>query len=197
MTTLTEPYREEFVTDDDHPAGLYTFACNICQRDVGDVPCPDHAPTEFPGLRLVDCTADPPHLMWVHEREDYGVPCYACIYADRAEREAEARQCRHWPWRRWKLTHKVAGWLHVTGIASSGGGSKWGDGCNWCLDSLPRYRGKRVYLLGVSRNTWHCWRRRHRRGEEVGFGFCGKCMPWPCCGAETVQHVTGCREDAP
>ncbi len=195
MTTIAEPYNEVFVTDDDHPAGLYAFACNICDRDVGDGPCPDHAPTEFPGLRLVDCAADPPHLVWVYEREDYGCPCFVCMAEEQAKRDAEARQCRHWPWRSWKVTGRVARWLYALGIVS---GTCWslGDGHDGCVTFYPR--GSRPYRLGVSKETWRCWLKgRHRRGEEVGFGFCGKCMPWPCCGAETVEHVAGCREDVP
>lgn len=192
--TLVPHYVETFVMDEDHPTGQCGFICSICRYDVSDGPCPDHAPTDVPGLRLVDCTKEPRHWLWVHDAEDYGCPCYQCLVNEQADRDAEARQCRHWPWRRWKATRWVCGQMYASGIASSGGTLSWGDGHSWCQSRLPHLRGKRVYILWVDRNTWNCWRSGHRRGEEVGFGFCGKCMPWPCCGAQTVAHLAGCRE---
>lgn len=188
---LTEPYYETFEFPEGGPA---FFACNGCGRDVSIDPCPDHAPAAFPGLRLAECEATPKHVVFVHDRDDYGAPCPYCVLNGYWEKERLARQCRHWAWRRWKLTHKVCGWLYVLGVTSSGGGWQSGDGHNGCLpDKSLRLRGKRPYLLGVSRETWRCWLvGHHRRGEEVGFGFCGKCMPWPCCGAETADHKPRC-----
>lgn len=134
----------------------------------------------------------------MHDRDDYGAMCPYCVLGDYMERERLARQCKHWGWRRWRLSHWIAGRLYTSGITSGGGGWAHGDGCNGCMFSLPRFRGKRVYILFVKRETWRCWLRgRHRRGEEVGFGFCGKCAPWPCCGSITVEHDPGCAEDDP
>lgn len=199
---LMHQYTEVFVvyrTEEDATAGRSNphFQCSVCGQDVTDLPCPDHAPmTDLPGRRLVDCTATPRHYIWSHKREDYGHPCPQCIVADNVARDLEARACRHWGWRRWRLTHRIAGFLYSSGI-TTGGGSAWGNGHDWCLDKLPSLRGKRSYVLGFSTNTWRCWLRgRHRRGEEVGFGFCGKCAPWPCCGAKTFDHASGCREAA-
>jgi hypothetical protein len=54
---------------------------------------------------------------------------------------------------------------------------------------------RRRLAAGLARwaNTWRCWSRGHRRGVEVGFGYCGKCVPCPRCGSETAGHYEGCR----
>jgi hypothetical protein len=193
---LTAPYYEVFVfPEDDSPVH---FACNTCRRDVTEEPCQDHAPTAAPGLRLVECDASPRHWAFVHDRDDYGAGCPYCWTADYAERERLARQCKHWGWRRWKLAHWIAGRLYTSGISSGGGSWAMGDGCNGCLATLPRLRGKRVYILFVMREVWRCWLvGRHRRGVEVGFGFCGKCVPWQCCGSVREEHADGCPEGDP
>lgn len=195
-TTITPPYLEVFAIGEEHPAGEGCgFVCNICDRPVDDDVCPDHGPRDVPGLRLLPCEATPPHRVWVAAREDYGVPCLQCLLDQQWEQERQARQCRHWPWRRWKVTHRVASWTYQMGVTAGGSSWKTGDGCDGCLASLPRWKGRRLYVLGVPVTTWRCWRRGHRRGEEVGLGYCGKCMPWPCCGAQTVDHHAGCAED--
>ena len=191
---LTAPYSEVFV----FPAGdeLPFFACKSCGRDVSLDPCPDHAPMAPPGFRLVDCTAEPRHLAWVHDREDYGAMCPYCTLGDYMERERLARQCRHWGWRRWKLTHKLIGWAYRLGLTSNGGGWAHGDGCDGCLPTgSVRWRGKRVYILGRSRESWTCLRSGHRR-REVMHGICGVCAPWPCCGSTAEEHVNGCEGDS-
>jgi len=99
-------------------------------------------------------------------------------------------------WRRWTITHRFATFLYASGITSNGGSVSWGgEGHNAC-HTLPRLDlHARPYILGVSRDTWRCWLiGHHRRGEEVGFGLCGKCMPWPCCGATTYDHAPSCEE---
>lgn len=189
-----EAYREQFVWPDAADTYPY-FACNVCGLDVGDVPCPEHAPTMIPGLRLVDCTAGPRHLLWAHDRDDYGYPCPMCVVVQHNAEQSERDRCRHWPWRSWTVTKRAAGWAYTLG-AISGYSVGTVNGCNWCVQSTIGLRGQRPYVLGVSRETWRCWFRGHRRGEHVGFGFCGKCQPWPCCGSELQAHVSGCREDA-
>ena len=197
MAADTLAYQEQFVLVDDEytgPAGT-AFACNICGTPVDDQPCPDHAPTAVPGLRLVDCDAEPRHLLWVHDRDDYGVPCYLCQAIEREEKDRAARQCRHWGWRSWRATWWLSLKLYALGV-STGGSITRGDGHDGCV-TFGRMRGNSSYLLGVSRDTWRCWLSGHRRGEPVGFGFCGKCMPWPCCGSIREEHNPTCAEADP
>ncbi len=195
MNDLLNTYTELFVMyDEDDNSVLPHFECSQCERHVDNEPCPDHAPiTDLPGLRLIECDATPKHYTWVHQRDDYGVPCPWCLLDDQAKRDAEARQCRHWGWRRTRLFRWFSFWAYSMGIIS-GSSHSTGDGCNWCVRLF--WRGKRPYVLGFSRETWRCWLKgRHRRGEPVGFGFCGKCVPWPCCGSQREAHVQGCAED--
>ncbi len=194
MTDLLETvYCEEFVTDEDHPAGQYVFVCSVCQRDLSDGPCPDHAPTGAPGFRPVECVAEPKHpLMLVHDRDDYGFTCPLCRLKPHVDAEREAQRCRHWGWRSWRVTSWLASRAYALGVVASSGVS-FGDGHDGCV-GFVRLRGQRPYILGFSRETWRCWSRGHRRGEHVGFGFCGKCLPWPCCGSQMVEHAAGCKE---
>jgi len=193
------PYYELLVLDcgTDRPAW---WVCNLDGREIDpNVGCPDHAPVDVPGLRRAECDSVPPHApVWVTDGDHcgYGVPCPQCMYnklVDDFRKATKTDRCYHWGWRRWKLTHWLAGRAYTLGICSSGG-STWGNGHDWCMDS-PRLRGKRHYILGVSREVWRCWLvGHHRRGEEVGFGFCGKCVPWPCCGSQLEAHTAGCVE---
>lgn len=153
----TIAYQEQFALTNDKytgPSGT-TFACNICDRPVDDGPCPDHAPTAAPGMRLVDCDAEPRHMLWVLDRDDYGVPCFQCAWERQAEAERQARQCRHWGWRTWRITDWASRTAYRLGI-TTGGGYIYGDGHNGCLTGV-RFRGPRLYILGVSRDTWRCW----------------------------------------
>lgn len=196
MTTndLLNTYTELFVMyDSDDNQVPPHFECSNCDRDVTDEPCPSHAPlTDLPGLRLIDCDAAPRHYTWAHQRDDYGLPCPWCQLADHAERDRLARQCRHWGWRKWQVTRWLAGQAYALGVIG-GYGTTSGDGHDWCV-TYGRFRGSRPYVLGAAKTTWRCWSRGHRRGEEVGFGFCGKCVPWPCCGSEHEAHAAGCTE---
>ncbi|MEV0214254.1 hypothetical protein [Micromonospora sp. NPDC050695] len=197
MPEITLAYQEQFVLDSDEytgPAGT-VFACNICDTPVDDQPCPVHAPNAVAGLRLVDCDAEPRHLLWVHDRDDYGIPCYLCAWVKQAEAERLERQCRHWPWRTWRITSWLDRRAYSLGITGSGGNT-YGDGHNGCVTGV-RFRGSRSYILGVSRDVWRCWLSGHRRGEPVGFGFCGKCVPWPCCQSIREEHTATCVEGNP
>lgn len=189
-----DAYFETLVFFEDERAG---FACNQCARDVSETPCPDHAPLAVPGLHQAECEADPPHVVYGLDGDHcgYGMPCPLCMVAEYVERERQARWCRHWGWRRWPVTAWVLGWAYRLGVVS-GYGISYGEGHDGC-HKLGSWSGSRPYVLGVRRETWRCWRRGHRRGEEVGFGFCGKCVPWPCCGAERVDHAPGCVEEYP
>ena len=122
----------------------------------------------------------------------------------------EFRCYSRWHWRRWHLTRWVFGRLYWLGITSNGGSSgnhchlftpypdpcqghspKWGwvaHGPGW--GSLLR---PRVYILGWEVWKWGCLLRRHHwPGEHIGLGACGKCAPWPCCGATTLEHAVWC-----
>jgi hypothetical protein len=197
----TVPYYELLILDPTDDCAW--FACNLCGRDVSadNQGCPGHAPHDVPGLNRAECWANPPHApVWTldGEQNGYGNPCPQCMYDGVAADLARANRCRHWPWRRWRAT----GWLvrkaYTLGVIS-GSGSMWGSGeydHKWCVQGLRR-RGRRRYILGVSRETWRRWLvGHHRRGEEVGFGFCGKCLPWPCCGSQRVEHAQGCTQES-
>lgn len=194
MNDLLNTYTEVFVmTDADDNDVPPHFECSHCPQDVTEHPCPVHAPLgDLPGLRLIPCDAQPRHYVWAHQRDDYGLPCPWCLLNEHREREAEARQCRHRAWRRTRLFRWFSSWAYSMGVIS-GSCHSAGDGCDWYITLY--WKGRRPYVLGASRETWRCWLKgRHRRGEEVGFGFCGKCVPWPCCGSQRVEHETGCAE---
>jgi hypothetical protein len=193
---LLDAYTELFVIEDDGDGkAAVRWECSRCDRDVTDQPCPEHAPlTDLPGLRLVECTAEPRHYTWVHQRDDYGVPCYACLYTEAREAEMAQARCPHrwWNktglWRRWVRFGYSAGFI-------AGSGMSWSATCDGCCE-ITRF-GRSSYLLGISRDTWQCWRKGHRRGEDAGIGGpCAKCAPWPCCGSERYDHRDGCAEVA-
>lgn len=198
LIDITEPYHECFRMEDEHPEQRIGFVCSTCERSVDDGPCPDHAPREVPGLALVECEATPRHWAWVlaSDANGYGIPCYACMLNEQAaeRRAAEDRRNQHWVnrWRYWSLTSKVASRAYVLGVIGGYGQSMEASGWRVCGF---RWRGSRPYILGVKREVWRCWLiGHHRRGEEVGFGFCGKCVPWTCCGSQAADHAAGCAE---
>ncbi len=176
------------------------WACNLCGKEIdSDQGCATHAPRDVPGLARVECDNEPPHApMWTldGEQNGYGNPCPQCMYSRVADDLAKARKedrCYHWPWRRWRITGWLAMRCYSLGVTSGGGTWTWSDVHDGCRTRLLSLRGKRPYILGVPRETWRCWIvGRHRRGEEVGLGLCGKCVPWPCCGSQQVEHVVGC-----
>jgi hypothetical protein len=138
------PYSELFILDGSkHPSGQCGFACSVCGVDVDGVPCPDHAPAEAPGLRLVECEATPRHVMFVHDRDDYGVPCPWCILDSYYEKARLARQCQHWGWRRWRLVGKVDRYLLGPLRITLGHSWKLGDGCDGCETLFWRWSGRR------------------------------------------------------
>lgn len=120
---------------------------------------------------------------------------------------------RHWT--RWKATRRLASFLYVTGITSSGGSTSWGGldpyGARYELprlaDVLPAKYG-RPYILWMDRKFRDCARlqlayalrlRRpaggwHRPGRSDVYGICGRCAPWHCCGSTTHEHPVDCPE---
>lgn len=112
-------YRELFVCwastpgddwpfDHDHPViGTdcdWGWICNAddCTWRADESPCPEHVPS-VPGLRLVECTAEPRHFVWVVDRDDYGHGCPLC-WCDRTALEmaplkaAADRRKHRWCW---------------------------------------------------------------------------------------------------
>lgn len=160
------------------------FRCILCGRS--DLPCPEHAPVSFPGLRLAECyrpEADHPRL-FVYDADDYGVPCYLCLYEQQRERVDELTRCRHWPWRRWRITGKALGRLPLAFTWS------WNDPDHrGCYHSFRWWWGKWKW------RGWHCLLRRrpHWPSELIGCGdVCGKCAPCPDCGSTTAGHEPNC-----
>lgn len=195
MNDLKTGYHEVFTNydADDNEVGWH-FECSDCARDVTERPCPDHAPTSAPGMRLVECWSEPKHQLWVINRDDYGYPCPQCRLIPYIEDDVAARQCKHWAWRRTGVWNRLVGWAYRLGVIP---GSCWstGDGCDGCV-TIGRLRGQRPYILGVSRHVWRCWLKgRHRRGDDLGmFGFCSKCLPCAACGSKRFDHEAGCPE---
>jgi hypothetical protein len=193
------PYYEMLICDFDTDRPTW-WACNLDGREIDPrTGCPDHRPTDMPGLARSECELVPPHApTWTADgdHQGYGSPCHQCMYDRIADDLAELRRCRHWGWHRWAVTRRIVGWMYVLGIIS---GSCWSTGggiydCHGCTTFRFDLR-KRPYILGAALETWRCWFHGHRRGEEVGFGFCGKCVPWTCCGSQAAGHVPGCAED--
>lgn len=131
QVTAEAPYFEVFVCPDESPNGEYGFFCSHCGHDVNDEHCPTHAPMAFPGLRMAECAATPKHVMFGHVREDYGLPCPWCQVQELNEQLRLTRQCKHRPWRRWKVAHRAVYLLASVGL--TGYGYAWGDGCSSCL----------------------------------------------------------------
>jgi hypothetical protein len=186
MDVTTAPYKELFVTD--AGGGLCGYICNQCGRNVDHEPCPEHAPVEVPGLQMVHCDARPRHRrMWVLDFEGIESSCPYCQLNQRDERIAYLERCRHWSWRRSRLTRLLAGWAYALGIvagyAVGVGGCPYGHhGCVYGF----RWLGRRSYILGWPRWKWHCLLvAGHWPGPDGGTELCGKCFPCPDCGSTT------------
>lgn len=194
---LLDAYTEVFVMGDEDAGELMPhFECSRCERDVSDDPCPDHAPTGAPGLRLVECWSEPKHQLWVINRDDYGYPCPECRLIPHVEQQIKDQQCKHWAWRRTAAWRWLVSQAYSLGVIS-GSGASWGNGHDWCT-TVSSFKGQRPYILGVSRYTWRCWLKfRHRRGDDLGmFGFCSKCLPCSACGSKRFDHEDDCPEAA-
>lgn len=98
-----------------------------------------------------------------------------------------------WRQRRWwaSFVHNAYAAGLISGSVSSGHNG------GWIVHSL-RWRGRRPYVLWIEAARWeHPWHR-VRRGhwpEPIVMGLCGKCAPWPCCGATGMDHAEGCDGD--
>jgi len=130
MSTETIAYHESFAMYDDHPTGDCGFLCSVCQRPVDVEPCPEHAPTNIPGLTKVECDATPRHHWWYLSTDAYPPPCFQCQAFDLQDK-LRPPMPTHWPWRRWKTTHRVVYILARLGIVASGA-HWWGEGHEGC-----------------------------------------------------------------
>lgn len=116
-TNISSAYREDFVCWASNPGEDFPYDhehdgdCQwgwIChQPDCGwradELPCPEHAPTVFLGLRLVECQATPRHYLFAYDREDYGHGCPWCWWERAAAelalfRAAAERRAHRWCW---------------------------------------------------------------------------------------------------
>lgn len=158
----------------------------------------DNPPAAPDGFLLLPCEATPRHwptyVIDDGETGDY-IGCPNCV--QQAADDAH-RTCRHdinhrGPWRRWKLTRKVVSKLYALGVVR-GFGTTHGGGCNGCVSGIHWTWFSGPYVLFVARETWRCWRQGHRRGDEIGFGYCAKCIPWYCCGSTKASHADDCTE---
>lgn len=203
MTTATQPdaapaYREVFVVDDDDTGqeDVYEFRCQPCGRNVDDEPCPDHAPLDVPGLRQVGC-GEPGHRTWTVDRDDYGLPCPWCAWREADQRAADLRVRVDWHgrWRGTRAARWAARWAYRLGVISGySTGTCDQPGHRWCIRKMS-WRGRRPYALGWEAWKWRCLLRfRHWPGQEILSGYCGKCLPWPCCGSRTSGHEPECAE---
>lgn len=95
--------------------------------------------------------------------------------------------------RRIRVMKRLAGSAYVLGLAS-GCSMGWEGGSAETCNIY--WRGKRCYFLGWPRWKWRCVLKRHHwpTSQTVVFDLCGKCCPWPCCGAITHEHAAGCDE---
>lgn len=185
MTTTTIPYLEAFGCclddgeDHDHEGDCrWGFFCSQCSRPVDDEPCPVHAPREFPGLVLADCTAAPRHPhTWFYAGEGYPPPCMYCSWAALSESHRGCEHSHHGRWRSWKATRWLALKAYSAGILSSHTVSY----DSFCRGCVSRFRwGRSGYVLGKRREWWSCLiRRRHLFRSVDGTWMCDRCCPDP------------------
>jgi hypothetical protein len=154
----------------------------------------NNPPPPPPGFDLIPCEATPRH--WPHyvpvDHDFYPSDCPDCQYASLADAHGGCAHSQHRAWRRWKITGKVSSWLYTSGLTPAGGSWQMGNGCHGC-QTLPKWnRNQRVYILFVSRETWHCLLKRHHRPTvDRSFGLCTKCYPCADCGSTETGHYPG------
>ena len=149
------------------------------------------------GFELVECGAFPRHWPIYLPVVDgtYPAPCFICE-RDNLDRELQQAACqrKHRRWKSWRIWQRISSRLYVLGITASGGGTSYGR-CEFCgiarQHTAPHFRGKRVYILGVKRDTWTCLLRGHRRAETY-YGLCSICCPCPSCNSTDPSHSSDC-----
>ncbi len=90
------------------------------------------------------------------------------------------------------VARRVAYWAYSLGVVAGGWSSQSGTGeyergvyLNW----WPR-----PYVLGRQRHLWFHLPRYGHAFYPVFGDWCGKCTPWPCCGAIDEPHLPDCEE---
>lgn len=147
---------------------------------------------------LTECRSNPPHpRLWVEieEHRDYYGPltCPLCELDAARKQHEGCEHAGHARWRSWLVAHRLLSWAYSMGITATHGW-QFGGGCPGCVD-VPRLHGRRLYILGFSREWWRCLLRYHHRRVELGGNLCGKCCPCTGCGSITWAHEPGCGED--
>lgn len=146
------------------------------------------------GFELMECFSEPKHwpMYTVADDDFYAATCWDCTdhSAELREQINQLEHAKHSRFWRTKLGTRIVRWAYQMGVIA-GSATTHNDFCKGCL-TFVKWRSKRPYILGVSRDTWRCWRAGHRRGEHIGFGLCGKCLPCPDCGSMTAGHEDGC-----
>lgn len=140
MSDTTETvYHETFLLYPDGPDGEPDYdadftprwACGICYIDLAETPegvCPEHAPTERPGLFLVHCDATPrhPQLWMIENGTGDGPGCLYCIAKHDQQRIDHLEHARHHRWATHLNVHVLCA-LQRTGVIRSwhwrGGGA--------------------------------------------------------------------------
>lgn len=165
--------------DCDHEGSCdWGWSCSQCGYDLTAGPCPDHAPTAFPGLVLVDCDAEPRHWTWIHAHDGYPAPCTPCQLAAEMDAHRGCAHALHGAWRAWKFTGRVDRWGARVGLWNGFTSFTLGGGCNGCR---TRFRwSPRFWVLGVRKTTAaHVLRTGHRPVETHGEDWCKRCHPDP------------------
>ena len=161
----------------------------------------ENPPPAPEGFELIECSATPRHWPTYMPYVDgqYPAACPAC-QCD-AESDANARlRCErdHRRWKSWTGWWRISSWLYMLGITSSGGSVSMGR-CEFCGTTrqhrAPRWRGRRVYILGVRREVWECLRRGHRHSPTY-YGMCSICCPCPSCGSTDADHAGDCGDQS-
>lgn len=165
------------------------------------VRCCDHWITDPPvapkGFDLVECTAEPRHFPLYMPVDDDLYPGH-CLFCERDSmaKTISKQECRleHRRWKSWK----ILGWLqrksYALGVTRTGGVS-YGR-CEHCgigrQYMRPRFRGKRVYILYVQRDTWVCLLKHHHRPRRsyITGEMCTVCLPCPDCGSTDPTHYS-------
>lgn len=186
------------VAEHDEDADCMKVACTPpqCVHDTAIITCRECAANPPDGWQLVECDQDHP-VMWMPDDQwGYPPPCMYCSYEGFAAQHGTCEHDRHGRWRRWKITHWLSRWAYQFGVIA-GSGTSFGGGCHRCLSSV-HWRGRRPYVLGWRRECWRCLLKfRHWPGDDVGLGFCAKCLPCPACDSRTAGHAEDCPEVSP
>ncbi|TAJ21812.1 MAG: hypothetical protein EPO65_00495 [Dehalococcoidia bacterium] len=187
---MTEKASENVALDDEQEWTLGGFMADCERVATNPPPAPE-------GFELVGCDAEPRHwpTYMAHVDGMYPAPCRDCML-DEHSKAAAKRHCqdKHRRWKSWDIWYRLASRLYVLGITSGGGGTSFGR-CEHCgigkQHHAPRFRGRRVYVLGKPREWWSCLRRGHIYSPLQGrtFHLCSVCLPCSTCGSTDPMHT--------